>query len=379
MNDSILVLAGEPSGDMQAAELIKSIQNIDDSISFWGLGGDLCQETGMEIISHVNDLALMGFIEVLPAIPRLKRLQRNLIRLCRERKPKAAIFIDYPGFNLSIAPRIKKLGIKTIYFISPQFWAWHESRVKKIRKYFDKMIVILPFEKDFYKKHGIEADYVGHPFIDIVQPTLSEDEFLDRHGLDKDYILLMPGSRKQEISRHLPLMLDVAASFPEHKWAFLKSPGISADYISRFFERGVSGVKIVGGDNYSAMKYAYFALVGSGSATLECAVSGTAFFVIYKTSTLSYLIAKSMVLVDCIGLVNLVAGEKIVPEFIQSEASFENIRLHLNDIFENKDKYLHLKDKIKSIREKLGDGGSSDKAAKIILNTLEGNQVSNRL
>ncbi len=368
-----MLLAGEPSGDIQAAKLIESMKSIDNDLEFFGLGGDECQKQDMEIIAHVKDLALMGFLEVLPAIPRLKRLQRRLIKLCKERKPEAAILVDYPGFNLSLAPRIKKLGIKTIYYISPQFWAWHESRVKKVKKYIDRMIVFLPFEKPFYEKHDVDVDYVGHPFVDTVEPELPKNEFLSKYKLDDQYLLLMPGSRQQEVKRHLPLMIDIAKMFPDYNWAYLRASNISDEFIDRFKKEIPKALSfsIIDDDNYAAMSYAHFALVGSGSATLECAVAGTPLFVVYKTSQISYLLAKFMVLVDYIGLVNLVASEEVAREFIQKNAEAGKIASELDEILKNPKQYGKLKSKIQNVKSKLGEGHATDKAAKIILDIIE--------
>ncbi len=369
---NILVIAGEPSGDLHASKLIDHLKENAD-LDIWGTGGNGCISSGMELLEHVRDLSVMGIWEVLPKLLWFKELERRIVREAQKRRPSAAILVDYPGFNLSIAPKLSALGIPVIYYISPQFWAWKEGRVKKIKRYVDRMIVILPFEREFYKKHGIKVDYVGHPFIDVVKPGMEEAEFRRRNDLgDSPFILLLPGSRRQEFQRHMPLFTRVhdmlSDRIPEYKWRVLLSDNINNT------DSHLSGstIKCIVGDNYSAMSYASFGLITSGSATLEAAVSLLPHFVVYKTSPLTYQIFKYLVKVDRIGLANLVAGKTVSPEFIQGEASPENIANSLFEILSDREAVHKMNRGYEEIRDLLGEGDAAKRAAEIVLETIRG-------
>jgi lipid-A-disaccharide synthase len=372
VSDSVFLIAGEPSGDLHAGRLINALQEIAPSIEYFGLGGDKCVECGMELFAHVRDISFMGLWDVLPAIPRMKMLEAKLVLACRERRPKVAILIDYPGFNLSIAPKLKKLNIPVIYYISPQFWAWHEGRVEKVRRYVDKMIVILPFEVEFYRKHNVDVEFVGHPFVDIVKPSLSESEFRTKYDIVKPFILLLPGSRRQEVKRHLPIMLQTAKLIRKKHdidFAILVSKNIDSaifdDAIDSEFEN-VDHIHLVDDNSYSAMTYAKFGIVSSGSATLECGVAGLPIFIVYKTDPLSYWLAKSMIKVEFIGLVNLVMGRAVAGEFIQKDADPDQIAAAVDGILSNADVYNALREEYHEIRNYLGEPGAAKRVASIV-------------
>ncbi|MCG3166570.1 MAG: Lipid-A-disaccharide synthase [Bacteroidia bacterium] len=353
------LIAGEASGDLHASNLMKELKKLDSKAEFRCWGGDKMQAAGGTIVKHYRELAFMGFTEVLLNI---RTIFAN-IALCKkdivEWKPDTVIFVDYPGFNLRIAPFVKELGIKTVWYISPQVWAWKASRVKKLKASVDKMIVILPFEKEFYKKWNYEVEYVGHPLLDSLTPNPSPKE----RGTER-LIALLPGSRKQEISVMLPIMLKVVEKFPACQFVIAGAPSVDESFYKQFtFGKNV---EIVINQTYSLLEKASAALVTSGTATLETALFGVPEIVCYKGSGISYQIAKWLIKVKYISLVNLIMDKEVVKELIQEEMNAINIENELKDILENKQRITEIKKNYTLLREKLGDGGASAKAAKSI-------------
>lgn len=353
------LIAGEASGDLHASNLMKELKKLDAYAEFRCWGGDKMQAAGGTIIKHYRELAFMGFTEVLINI---HTIFAN-INLCKkdivEWNPDTVIFVDYPGFNLRIAPFVKKQGIKTIWYISPQVWAWKASRVKKIKACVDKMIVILPFEKEFYKKWNYEVEYVGHPLLDCISlnPSPMEKE-------TERQIALLPGSRKQEISVMLPEMLEVVDKFPAYQFVIAGAPSVDENFYQQFTTG--KKVQIVFGQTYSLLEKASAALVTSGTATLETALYGVPEVVCYKGSGISYQIAKWLIKVKYISLVNLIMDREVVKELIQEEMNAANIKKELNDLLANKQRIEEMKKDYTLLREKLGDGGASSRAAKSI-------------
>jgi len=362
------IISGEASGDLHASNLIKEIKKIEPGAQFRAWGGDLMAEQGAEMVKHIRELAFMGFKEV---ISNLGAILKN-IRFCKEDilewKPDVVIFVDYPGFNLRICRWAKEHGFSTIYYISPQLWAWKENRVKIIKRYADKMLVILPFEKEFYDKHHIEADYVGHPLLDVV----SDFAPVEIEGLDsgKTIIALLPGSRKQEISLILPEMIKAAEKFPPDKYQFVIAAAPSIE--NKFYDEYLEGknVNTVFGKTYSLLKNACAALVTSGTATLETALFGVPEVVCYKGGKISFWLAKRLVHVKFISLVNLVMYKLIVKELIQNECTPENIADELKKITEDAEYRSTMIRELNELRAKLGGKGASERAANIIVSFL---------
>lgn len=358
------LVAGEASGDLHASNLMKELKKLDSNAEFRCWGGDKMQAAGGTIIKHYRELAFMGFTEVLINI----RTIFSNIDLCRKDivtwKPDTVIFVDYPGFNLRIAPFVKELGIKTVWYISPQVWAWKASRVKKIKACVDKMIVILPFEKEFYQKWNYEVEYVGHPLLDVAIPS-PEGEGARRAD---EVVALMPGSRKQEISAMLPEMLNVVEKFPSYNFVIAGAPSVDENFYQQF----ITGkkVQIVFGQTYSLLEKASAALVTSGTATLETALFGVPEVVCYKGSGISYRIAKWLIKVKYISLVNLIMDKEVVKELIQEEMNAANIEKELKNLLENKEHIAEMKKEYAVLREKLGNSGASQRAAKIIIDFL---------
>lgn len=366
------IIAGEPSGDLHAANLMKSLKKKDPGAVFRCWGGDLMSAEGGVIVKHYKDLAFMGFLEVLMNI---RTITRNL-NFCKKDildfQPDTIILVDYPGFNLRIARFAHESGIKVIYYISPQLWAWHESRVKTIRDNVDKMLVILPFEKDFYQKHAYQADFTGHPLLDRINEEMiftGKQDFFQKNDLDeRPVIALLPGSRKQEVKVMLRIMLSVKNEFPGHQFVVAGAPSLPETFYKDIL--GNEHVSLIKGQTYDLLHYAEAALVTSGTATLETALMNVPQVVCYKGNYISYLLARQLVKVKFISLVNLIMDEMIVKELIQDELTSKNLAAELKKILfdqQVKNKIHHSYDILKA---KLGGRGASDRAADIITSYL---------
>lgn len=370
MPKRIFIISGEPSGDLHGANLVKAILNLqaDTEIACWG--GDRMKAAGAKVLKHIDELAFMGFAEV---VANLRTILRNF-KLCKQQieefKPDVVVLIDYPGFNLLMAEHIHKLGIKNYYYISPQIWAWKENRVTKIKAFIDKVFVILPFEKDFYAKHGVEAEFVGHPLLDeIKRIEVDKEEFLSRKGIEnqgKPIIALLPGSRTQEIKRLLPLMQTVTDRFPGYQFIISKVPWQGK---SLFAECEQKGLSIAEGDTYELLSISEAAVVTSGTATLETALFRVPQVIVYRANWISYHIAKMLVKIRFIGLVNLVMDKEVVRELIQNEVNPKEIEKELSLILEGGEKRQQVLQDYDNMLAKLGKEGASQIVAKALLKT----------
>lgn len=368
------IIAGEASGDLHASNLMKELKKQDSSAQFRCWGGDLMKQQGATLIKHYRDLAFMGFIEV---IANLKTILNN-IKFCKKDiikyQPDVLILVDYPGFNLRIAEFAHKAGFKVFYYISPQVWAWKKSRVHKINKFVDRMFVILPFEKEFYAKYDYEVDFVGHPLFDMIEqlPESKPVEFRKNNKIDdKPFIALLPGSRKQEIKKMLPIMLSVIPEFPDYRFVIAGAPAIEKEFYKQFILNNKAD--IVYNQTYELLNSAYAALVTSGTATLETALFKVPEVVIYKGSFISYQIAKRVVdknITKYISLVNLIMDKEIVKELIQNNLKTINLKNELTRITEDEQYRQNLKNDYKLLKEKLGGAGASEKTAKLILSLI---------
>jgi lipid-A-disaccharide synthase len=336
---------------------------LDTNASFRCWGGDLMKTQGADLVKHYKDLAFMGFTEVLM---NLKTILNN-IKFCKDdilkHKPDVLILVDYPGFNLRIAEFAKVEGIKVFYYISPQIWAWKQSRVHKIKKVVDKMFVILPFEKEFYQRFDYAVDFVGHPLLDAVANYSSEKSTLSV-TTDKPIVAILPGSRKQEISKMLPVMLSLVKQYPNYQFVIAAAPSQQAEYYQTFI--GNEDVKIVFGQTYQLLQKAEVALVTSGTATLETALFGVPEVVCYKGGAISYTIAKQLVKVKYISLVNLIMDEEIVKELIQNEFNERNLKAEFEKLLNNQNRIKMLSQYAK-LKAKLGGSGASKKAAELMI------------
>lgn len=366
------IIAGEASGDLHGSNLMKSLYEEDPQadIRFWG--GDLMQNVGGTLVKHYRDLAFMGFVEVLF---NLKTVLNN-IEICKKDitqfNPDVIIYIDYPGFNMRIAKWAKPLGYKNHYYISPQIWAWKENRIKAIKHDIDKMYVILPFEKDFYEaKHKFPVEFVGHPLIDAIHNQASVDTNTFRaenHLSDKPIIAILPGSRKQEISKMLSVMLSVVKDFPDYQFVIAGAPSQDFTFYQQFISS--ENIKFVSNKTYALLRNSTAALVTSGTATLETALFKVPEVVCYKGSWASYQIAKRIITLKYISLVNLIMDSEVVTELIQDDCSTKRIREELNKILEPNYRKTLLEN-YDLLEEKLGGIGASKKTAQLIVADLK--------
>jgi len=361
------IIAGEASGDLHGSNLIKELQKLDAPATIRCWGGDKMEATGATLVKHYRDLAFMGFVEVIKNLPVI--LQN--IKFCKEDitadQPDILILIDYPGFNLRIAKWAKQQGLKIIYYISPQVWAWKENRVKLIKQCVDKMLVILPFEKAFYEKWNYEVEYVGHPLVKVIDDFMASNV---KSETTNNVIAILPGSRKQEILKKLPIMLEVTKHFPDHPFVVAKAPGIEADFYNDLLAP-YSNVSAVVDQTYDLLSRSKAAMVTSGTATLETALFEVPEVICYKGNNISFRIAKWLVNIKYICLVNLIMDKEVVKELIQDELTVDNLTTALNLLLNDAAKQQQLKEDYTALKQLLSQGGNaSANAAKSIVHFL---------
>ncbi|MBC7829228.1 MAG: lipid-A-disaccharide synthase [Chitinophagaceae bacterium] len=369
------IIAGEASGDLHGSNLINELKKIDTIATIRCWGGDLMQQAGGELVKHYRDLAFMGFLEV---VKNLGTIMKNL-RFCKNDilrfKPDALVLIDYPGFNLRIAEWAKKHGFRVIYYISPQVWAWKENRVKAIKESVNKMLVILPFEKEFYKRWNYEVEYVGHPLVEVVENAKANFTVIhpaaDSPLNEKSIVAILPGSRKQEVEKKLPLMLEASKHFPDHHFIVAKASSLEDSFYGELMQ-SYPKVRSVRNNTYSLLMRAKAALVTSGTATLETALFGIPQVVCYKGSNISYQIAKRLVKIKYISLVNLIMNRPVVTELIQNDLTVENIHRELNKLLHDNKALQTMTQDYHSLWKLLSEGGrASAKAARSIVDFLK--------
>ncbi|MCX5714409.1 MAG: lipid-A-disaccharide synthase [Candidatus Omnitrophica bacterium] len=371
----ILIVCGEPSGELHAAGLSRAIRKINPDIKISAVGGNLLRQAGAEIFYDIRGLAVMGLFDVLKKLPQFFQLQELILKKIRAEKPACLILVDFSGFNLRLAKAVNK-EIPVIYYVSPQVWASRPGRLKTIKKYISKMIVLFKFEQEFYRKHGIAADLVDHPLLDMVKPAKDKITLLKEFNLDraKKTITLLPGSRKSEIENILPIMLEtygiIAEKNPDLQLVIAKAPGADLNIYNRITKNYQLDLKIVDGRTYDCLELADFALVCSGTATLETAIMQKPFCIVYKMGLLNYLLYRPQVKVPYIGMANIVAGRKIIPEFIQFQAIQKKIAAAALEILQNPDKLEEMRNALREVKSSLGEPGASHRAARIILGTV---------
>ena len=364
------LISGEASGDLHGSKLIHALKKQDPNAVFRAWGGDLIVQEGAVLVKHYKDLAFMGFWEVISNLPTLIRNIAFCKKDILQFNPDVIIYVDYPGFNLRIANWAKKKGFKNHYYISPQVWAWKENRVQQMKRCLDALYVILPFEKAFFEeKHQFPVHFVGHPLQDQLSRFKEERDFLKTHGLDPKapVIALLPGSRKQEIQKMLPLFVKVAAHFKSCQFVIAGAPGISSEYYDPFVEN--TSVKIIHSRTYGLLKISKAALVTSGTATLETALLEVPQLVCYKSNPLNYWIGKKIIKLKHISLVNLILDRTVVTELIQGECNFENIIEHLENLMK-KSALDKIQEEYLDLKKQLGGPGASEKTASLIYKAL---------
>ncbi len=371
MPDRFMIVAGEVSGDLHGSGVVRELKRRRPGASVFGAGGDLMKAEGMEILHHINSLSVMGFVEVVRHLPAIRRVEQLLIQALDERKPQVVVLIDYPGFNLRFAAKVRKRGIPILYYITPQIWAWHRSRLHRIKELVNQVNVIFPFEVDIYRQAGIPVQFVGHPLLERLVPTGSKKEFLERHGLPpgKKIVSLFPGSRLQELRKILPTMLSAARSL-KAKLGVEVAIGVSSGMgrvIAEEFLKDAGDIKALEHATYGLMEHSDAAVVTSGTATLETAWYGTPMVVVYRTSPLTYLLGKMLVSVPHIGLVNIVSGKEVVPELLQEQMTPDRIVDAVSKILTDSSYNRSVREQLSGVREKLGTPGASGRVAENIL------------
>jgi len=368
-----MVVAGETSGDLHAARLVQEIQQLEPSITFSGLGGQHLAACGVKLDADLTEFAVIGFVEVLKHLGEFRKFFYQFLENVRIRKPSVVLLVDYPGFNLRLAKALKKMGVKVVYYISPQVWAWKAGRIKLIERVTDHMMVLFKFEKKFYEDRGVHVEFVGHPLVDEVHSSVSKEHFLSRIGLRADHPVfgLVPGSRTREIETLLPPMLGaaelIAQKVPHAQFILTQAPNITTEQIHSHIKNSSVPLKIVYGDFYNAVNACDMCVVTSGTATLETALLEKPMVIIYKTAFLTYILGRLIIKIKNIGLANIVSGETVVPECLQQQVSPENISHKLLEIYQDPEKFRQTKTKLQRTRQILGQPGASRRAAEIVL------------
>jgi lipid-A-disaccharide synthase len=366
----ILIAAGEISGDIHGSKLVLEMLKLDSNLRFYGIGGDKMRDAGVELLYHVKDISFLGFAEVVRHIPLMYRLKRELKAEVEKRNTDKIILIDYPGFNLSLAKNIYSENRKIYYYICPQIWAWGKNRAKTIKDFIYKMMVIFKFEEDFYRKNNINAEFVGHPLLELIAeyPFESKDKFFDQFGLDKSkkLITIFPGSRKQEIEKILPVSIE-AAKIVSNEFNIEIALAAVSNLPKEFYKQFENTAKIIYDRNYELLKYSNAGIIKSGTSTLEAALFQLPFVVVYKTSLISYLLGKSLIKIDSIALANIVSAQKVVEELIQNDATVKNISFEVRRLLNDNDYISSIKSSFNELKNKLGDIGASRRAAELIL------------
>ena len=375
----ILISAGEASGDLYAGAVTRGIKQLNPEAEVFGMGGDCLREAGGEVLFDIKDHSLMGFVEVLKKLPDVWKLRNAFIDLMEKRKPDVLLTIDYPGFNMRLAKLAKERGINVVYFIAPQVWAWRPGRAADVAKVTDKIACIFPFECDFYKSYGANIEFIGHPLVDTVKPSLSRKEAEELAGKRTGHplILLMPGSREMEIQRLLPVMLDAVKILkqkrPELDFAIPRAATIAKEILEDSVRQAGLNIRLIEGHNYDVMSVADLAIVTSGTVTLEAAMCGLGCEILYKSSPVSFWIAKRVVKIPNIGLPNIVAGRQIEPELLQDDCTPDKIASTALELLEP-ERFAQLQRDLLEVKEKLGEPGAVKRVAELVLRMAGQNQ-----
>ena len=375
MTNKIMIIAGEASGDLHGSGLVRELKTLQPEAKILGIGGDKMQEQGMHLLYHIQDMSVLGFWDVIKQFRFFRSVYKNLASAFDREKPDLLILIDYPGLNLKLAKAAHQRGIPVLYYIAPQVWAWGAGRIKKLAKIVDKMAVIIPFEEKMYRAAGIDATFVGHPLLEVIQPKLDKESFFKKLNIDPDRktIGLLPGSRNLEVKRLLPEMLATIRSIqkqhPDVQPVIGKASTVELDLYQQIIGCN-EHFSLIEDHTYDVMKYSDILIVASGTATLESALMETPLIIVYKVDPLSYFLGKQLIKIDSIGLVNVIAEQKIVPEFIQQEFKRENLVPVVQDLLSNEESRSRMINNLKLIRQKLGEPGASKRAAEIALSMI---------
>ena len=370
-----MVVAGEASGDMHAAALIRALKRIDPNYRYYGVGGEKLRAEGVELVADSAAMAVVGLTEVFLKLPFIIKVMNRLTRSFQEKMPAAVILVDYPDFNLVLARKAHARGIKVFYYISPQIWAWRKGRVRTMRHIVDKMAVILPFEAFIFQSAGVDAEYVGHPLLDMIPAATSQEDARERLGLRTGVktISLLPGSRPGEVARLLPVCLQAAMKMQQQQELQFILPlasTLSRDFVERITNRYSLQIAVVSNAIYDILAAADLAIVASGTATLEAGLMETPMIIIYRVSRLTYFLGKMFIKVKNIGLVNIIAGKTIVPELIQKEANPQRLAELANQLLGDQQARSRMKIALSRIKGQLGAPGAAERAAHLAANLL---------
>lgn len=378
---SFLISAGEASGEAYGAQLIHALRSLAPDAEFFGLGADRMRKAGCDTVVDARDVAVVGLAEVVSHLPKIYGEFRKLLDAADSRRPTAAILIDFPDFNFRLARKLHARGIPVFYYVSPQLWAWRKGRINLVRKYVRKMLVIFPFEEQFYREHGIEVQYVGHPLADVPPPTVSRSNFAFENGLDpkKPWLALLPGSRRKEVEMNLPEMLRAAELLGSgYEYVLPVAPTLDVSWLKNLVESIPIGQKPVvqfASDARAALAHSRAGIVASGTATVEAALIGTPFVVVYRLSSLTWKLGRRLVKVPHFAMANLIAGREIVPEIIQSDFTGENVAAQVRKIAEDGSARERMVRELAEIRCKLhpADGSvtAAGRAAQLIFRDLQ--------
>jgi lipid-A-disaccharide synthase len=378
----ILISAGEASGELYGALLIKALRNRDPSLEFFGVGGDRMRAAGCDTVVDAKDLAVVGISEILSHLPKIYRRFHRLIAEADKRRPDLAIVIDSPAFNWRVARQMHKRGIPVVYYVCPQFWAWRQGRVRLLRKYITKALVIFPFEEQFYRDRGVDATFVGHPLADQALPAMDRGDYAVQHKLDpaKPWITLMPGSRVKEVSMNLPVMLESAAKLGwGYEFLLPQAPTLDRSFLESLIGN-LPSIRLVP-EALPALFHSRAGIIASGTATVEAAIMGTPFVMVYRVSPLTYLLGRPRIKVSHFAMVNLIAGEQVVPELVQQDFTVEKVVARMNEILP----YGPARDKmiegLASVKLRLRGPAARavhpiDRAAEMVLGLLQGRLAS---
>lgn len=374
----VMISAGEPSGDRHAAGLAKTLRQYLPEVELWGMGGESLREAGVDLKVRIGSISVVGITEAMGQLMSVWRARRELLRNAMERRPKAAILVDYPEFHLWLARGLKKMGIPIFYYISPQVWAWRKGRLRLMRRILDRVAVILPFEEEILRSHGIDATYVGHPIKEQIQKEGSRKKARDSLGLHQDSTVvgLLPGSRPKEVHHILPAMLEGVELASTHIKGMIPvvalSPLVDRSSIDTLVRKSHLEVMVISGSAHKVIEASDAVVVASGTATLEAALMEIPMIVVYKTSWLSYMLARMLVKVRHVSLVNILAGQPIVPELLQGRMSASNIAMHLKEILREGHVRRKMIEDLRNIHHMLGDQRASQEAAKLALDLIMG-------
>jgi lipid-A-disaccharide synthase len=366
---NIMIIAGEPSGDTRGAELIRCLKPLAEDVSFWGFGGDLMSREGVEIVRHVRELSMVGAVEIIHKLPDIWRHYRQIVTLVKERKPMMAILIDYPGFNMKVAAHLKSASVPVVYYIIPQVWAWGAWRIKKIKRFVRKALVLFPFEETLLKENGIDCDFVGHPLADSFAEKTPDPDIPENKTDLK--IALLPGSRKHEIMNMLPIMLDAAGIIRKTgasaRFLLAESPNIDEKmYDSILSSHKDLAVERFRGDTARTLRASSFAVITSGTATLEGAMMEKPMVIVYKASRVTYLFYLLLSRMPFLGLVNIIAGKEVVPELLQNKLTSETLANTILEITGDPERMSSIKKDLGKVRISLGEKGAAKRAAEKI-------------